>query len=73
MTPADDNWKQKLTPEQYRILRDKGTEAPFTGDFLHHQAKGIYTFVSHLIWTPAIILGYFGSIAVHFLINGRYF
>ncbi len=37
------------------------------------QAKGVYTFVSHLKWTPAIILGYFGSIAVHFLINGRYF
>jgi Na+/H+ antiporter NhaD/arsenite permease-like protein len=37
------------------------------------QAKGIYTFVSHLKWTPAIILGYFGSIAAHFLINGRYF
>jgi len=37
------------------------------------QAKGIYPFTSHLKWTPAIILGYFGSIAVHFLINGRYF
>jgi Na+/H+ antiporter NhaD/arsenite permease-like protein len=37
------------------------------------QAKGIYTFVSHLKWTPAIMLGYFGSIAAHFLINGRYF
>jgi Na+/H+ antiporter NhaD/arsenite permease-like protein len=37
------------------------------------QAKGIYTFTSHLKWTPVIILGYFGSIAAHFLINGRYF
>ena len=37
------------------------------------QAKGIYTFVSHLKWTPAIMLGYFGSILVHFLINSRYF
>lgn len=37
------------------------------------QAKGIYTFTSHLKWTPVIVLGYFGSIAVHFLINGRYF
>ena len=37
------------------------------------QAKGIYTFTSHLKWTPVIALGYFGSIAVHFLINGRYF
>ncbi len=37
------------------------------------QAKGIYTFTSHLKWTPVIALGYFGSIATHFLINGRYF
>jgi len=37
------------------------------------QAKGIYTFTSHLKWTPAIALGYVGSIVAHFLINGRYF
>ena len=37
------------------------------------QAKGIYTFTSHLKWTPAIALGYAGSIAAHFLMNGRYF
>lgn len=37
------------------------------------QAKGIYTFTSHLKWTPAIALGYAGSIAAHFLINQRFF
>ena len=37
------------------------------------QAKGIYTFTSHLKWTPAIALGFFASIATHFLLNGRYF
>ncbi len=37
------------------------------------QAKGVYTFTSHLKWAPVIALGYFGSIAVHFLINGRFF
>jgi Na+/H+ antiporter NhaD/arsenite permease-like protein len=37
------------------------------------QAKGIYTFTSHLKWTPVIALGYFGSIATHFLINRHYF
>jgi Na+/H+ antiporter NhaD/arsenite permease-like protein len=37
------------------------------------QAKGAYTFTSHLKWTPVIALGYFGSIAAHFLINGRFF
>jgi Na+/H+ antiporter NhaD/arsenite permease-like protein len=37
------------------------------------QAKGIYTFSSHLKWMPVILIGYFGSIAVHFLINADYF
>jgi len=37
------------------------------------QAKGVYTFTTHLKWTPAILLGYFGSIAVHFFMNSRYF
>ena len=37
------------------------------------QAKGIYNFTQHLKWTPGIALGFLGSIAAHFLINGRYF
>jgi Na+/H+ antiporter NhaD/arsenite permease-like protein len=37
------------------------------------QAKGIYTFTSHLKWMPAIALGYAASIVTHFLLNGRYF
>ncbi|MFA5982839.1 MAG: sodium:proton antiporter NhaD [Methylococcaceae bacterium] len=37
------------------------------------QAKGVYTFSTHLKWTPIILLGYFGSIVAHFLINGRFF
>jgi len=37
------------------------------------QAKGIYTFSTHLKWMPVILIGYFGCIAMHFLINGRYF
>ena len=37
------------------------------------QAKGIYTFTTHLKWTPVIALGFVGSIVAHFLINGRYF
>ncbi len=40
------------------------------GVALMGQARGKYTFFSHLKWTPAIMLGYFASIWVHFLING---
>jgi NhaD family Na+/H+ antiporter len=40
------------------------------GVALMGQARGHYTFFGHLKWTPAIALGYFASIYVHFLING---
>lgn len=40
---TDDEWKDKLTPEQYRVLRQKGTEVPFTGELLHNDASGDYT------------------------------
>jgi peptide-methionine (R)-S-oxide reductase len=43
MKLTDDQWKQKLTPEQYRVLREKGTEAPFTGKLLHNKDGGDYT------------------------------
>lgn len=34
--------KKKLTPEQYKVLREKGTEAPFTGKYVHKGADGTY-------------------------------
>lgn len=37
---TDDEWKKKLTPEQYHILREQGTEAPFTGKLLHQKGSG---------------------------------
>jgi peptide-methionine (R)-S-oxide reductase len=37
-----DNWKEKLSPEQYRILREKGTERPFTGEYLDNKQDGVY-------------------------------
>lgn len=38
----NDDWKQKLTDKQYRILRDKGTEIPFTGRYVDHKESGMY-------------------------------
>lgn len=35
-------WKDKLTPEEYRICREKGTEPPFTGEYLNTKASGVY-------------------------------
>jgi peptide-methionine (R)-S-oxide reductase len=40
---TDEEWKQRLTPEQYEILRMKGTEAPFSGKLLQNKDTGMYT------------------------------
>ncbi|MDF2461521.1 MAG: Peptide methionine sulfoxide reductase MsrB [Candidatus Saccharibacteria bacterium] len=42
-TKPDSYWKEKLTPEQYRVLREKGTEVPGSGEFVDHDEAGIYT------------------------------
>ncbi len=39
---SEAEWKSELTPEQYRILREAGTEAPFSGKLLHNKADGTY-------------------------------
>lgn len=40
--PTDAELRERLTPEQYRIARDGGTERPFTGAYNDHKADGVY-------------------------------
>ena len=39
---SEQEWKKKLTPEQYNVLREKGTETAFTGKLLHNKERGTY-------------------------------
>lgn len=43
VTKSDDQWRQQLTPDQYRILREKGTEPAFTGRYWNEKTPGTYT------------------------------
>lgn len=40
--PSDEELRQKLTPNQYHVLRERGTEAPGSGDLLYNKKKGEY-------------------------------
>jgi methionine-R-sulfoxide reductase len=42
MACTDEEWKSRLTPEQYNVLRQKATEAPFSGKLLHNRENGTY-------------------------------
>lgn len=42
---TDEDWQKILTPEQYRITRQHGTERPFTGPHLHNKQDGTYSCV----------------------------
>lgn len=41
--PENRDWKEKLSAEQYAVLREGATEPPFSGQLLHNKEKGIYT------------------------------
>ncbi len=42
MPQNEDQWKEMLSEEQYAVLRGKGTEAPFSGKYVHEKKDGMY-------------------------------
>lgn len=40
---TEEEWQERLSEEQYRILRQGATEPPFSGKLLHNKEKGVYT------------------------------
>jgi peptide-methionine (R)-S-oxide reductase len=39
---SPEEWRERLTPEEYRVTREKGTERPFTGPLLNEKREGMY-------------------------------
>ena len=43
---TSEEWQRELTPEQYRVTREKGTERAFTGEYWDHKGEGVYRCVA---------------------------
>jgi peptide-methionine (R)-S-oxide reductase len=39
---SENEWRERLTPEEYKVLREAGTEAPFTGEYTDTKTEGVY-------------------------------
>ncbi len=39
---SEDEWRKRLTPQQYHVLREKGTDRPFEGEFTHPVFEGVF-------------------------------
>jgi peptide-methionine (R)-S-oxide reductase len=43
---TDEQWREILTPEQFHVCRERGTEPPFTGEYAHSKENGVYKCVA---------------------------
>ena len=42
VTKSEQEWREELSPDQYEVLRNKSTERPFTGKYVHAKDDGVY-------------------------------
>ena len=42
MPQTDEEWREKLSPEEYRVLRERETETPFSGAYVENHEEGVY-------------------------------
>lgn len=42
VTKSKEEWRRELTPEQYHVMREKGTEPPFSGEYVETDKAGVY-------------------------------
>lgn len=42
MPRSEEEWRGRMTPEQYRVMREQGTEAPFSGKYAYTKDQGVY-------------------------------
>ncbi len=59
ISKSENDWKKDLTPEQYAVLREKGTEPAFTGKYVDNHEDGVYA--AQLVVSSCLTLALVGQ------------